>query len=96
MMWWDGSSGPWYGMIFGPLMMIALVVLTVVVVTWVLPQRRLRWTYFRSASHEARSIARNMRNASSSYLVRGRDTAIARKRTQALGQRNRVLRGDLL
>jgi len=37
MMWWDyGTSGPWYGMIFGPLMMIAFVVLTVVVVAWVL------------------------------------------------------------
>ena len=36
MMWWDGSSGPWHGMIFGPVMMIAFVVLTVVIVVWML------------------------------------------------------------
>jgi putative membrane protein len=43
MMWWDGTSGPWYGMIFGPLMMIAFVVLTVVVVAWVLRASGLGW-----------------------------------------------------
>jgi putative membrane protein len=34
--WWDGSSAPWYGMILGPIMMIAFIVLTVVVIAWVL------------------------------------------------------------
>ena len=34
--WWDGSSAPWYGMIFGPIMMIASIVLTVVIIAWVL------------------------------------------------------------
>ena len=29
--WWDDSA-PWYGMIFGPLMMIAFIAVTVVVV----------------------------------------------------------------
>jgi putative membrane protein len=37
MMWWDyGSSGPWYGMIFGPLMMLGFIVLTVLIVAWAL------------------------------------------------------------
>jgi len=43
MMWWDGSSGLWHGMILGPLMMIALVVLTVVVAAWVLRAVGLGW-----------------------------------------------------
>lgn len=34
--WWDGGSAPWYGMIFGPIMMIAFIVLTVVIIAWVL------------------------------------------------------------
>jgi putative membrane protein len=34
--WWDGASAPWYGMILGPMMMIAFIVLTVVIVAWVL------------------------------------------------------------
>jgi putative membrane protein len=34
--WWDGASGPWYGMVLGPLMMIVFIVLTVVIITWVL------------------------------------------------------------
>lgn len=35
--WWDyGSSVPWYGMIFGPIMMIAFVVVTVLTITWTL------------------------------------------------------------
>ena len=25
---WDGSQAPWYGMIFGPIMMIVFIVLT--------------------------------------------------------------------
>jgi putative membrane protein len=36
MYWWDGSSAPWYGMIFGPIVMIAFIVLTVVIIAWVL------------------------------------------------------------
>ena len=34
--WWDGASAPWYGMIFGPIMMIGFIVLTVLVVAWAL------------------------------------------------------------
>ncbi len=34
--WWDGASGPWYGMLFGPIMMIGFIVLTVLVVVWAL------------------------------------------------------------
>lgn len=40
--WWD-SSGPWYGMIFGPIMMIAVVVITVVIIAWVLRAFGLGW-----------------------------------------------------
>ena len=44
MMWWDyGTAGPWYGMIFGPLMMIVFVVLTAVAVAWVLGASGLGW-----------------------------------------------------
>ena len=44
MMWWDyGTPGPWYAMILGPLMMIALVVLTAVAVAWVLRASGLGW-----------------------------------------------------
>jgi putative membrane protein len=43
--WWsnDGISAPWYGMIFGPIMMLAFIVLTVVVVAWVLRASGLGW-----------------------------------------------------
>lgn len=41
--WWDGSSAPWYGMIFGPIMMIAFIVLTVVIIAWVLRAFGLGW-----------------------------------------------------
>ena len=41
--WWDGSAAPWYGMIFGPLMMIAFIVVTVVIIAWVLHALGLRW-----------------------------------------------------
>lgn len=34
--WWDGSSGPWYGMVFGPIMMIGIVALAVLVIVWLL------------------------------------------------------------
>lgn len=44
MMWWDyGGPGPWYGMVLGPIMMIAFIVLTVVVVAWVLRLSGLGW-----------------------------------------------------
>jgi putative membrane protein len=33
---WDGSVVPWYGMIFGPIMMIGFVVLTVLIIAWLL------------------------------------------------------------
>jgi putative membrane protein len=41
--WWDGYSAPWYGMIFGPLMMIVFIVLTVVIVAWALRAFGLGW-----------------------------------------------------
>ena len=41
--WWDGSSAPWYGMIFGPIMMIVFVVLTVLIVAWALRAFGLGW-----------------------------------------------------
>jgi putative membrane protein len=42
--WWnDGSSAPWYAMAFGPLTMLALIVLTVAVVAWVLKAGDLGW-----------------------------------------------------
>jgi putative membrane protein len=42
--WWDyGASPPWYGMIFGPIMMIAFIVLTVLVIAWVLRATGLGW-----------------------------------------------------
>ena len=33
--WWD-SSAPWYGMIFGPVMMVAFIAVAVIVIAWVL------------------------------------------------------------
>lgn len=41
--WWDGSSAPWYGMIFGPIMMIVFIVLTVLVIAWALRASGLGW-----------------------------------------------------
>jgi putative membrane protein len=41
--WWDGSSVPWYGMIFGPLMMIAFIALTALIVAWMLHAVGLGW-----------------------------------------------------
>ena len=41
--WWDGSSAPWYGMIFGPIMMIVFSVLTVLIIVWVLRTLGLGW-----------------------------------------------------
>jgi putative membrane protein len=41
--WWDGSPGHWYGMIFGPIMMIVFVVLTVLIIAWALRASGLGW-----------------------------------------------------
>jgi putative membrane protein len=41
--WGDSYSGPWYGMIFGPIMMIAFLVLTVLIVAWALRAFGLGW-----------------------------------------------------
>lgn len=41
--WWDGYAAPWYGMIFGPVMMIAFVVITALIVAWVLRAVGLGW-----------------------------------------------------
>ena len=42
--WWDyGALPPWYGMIFGPLMMIAFIVITAVIIKWVLRATGLGW-----------------------------------------------------
>ena len=40
--WWDNSA-PWYGMIFGPVMMIAFIAITVVIIAWVLHALGLGW-----------------------------------------------------
>jgi putative membrane protein len=41
---WDyGTSAPWHGMIFGPIMMIIFIVLTVLIVGWVLRAVGLEW-----------------------------------------------------
>jgi uncharacterized membrane protein len=52
--WWDyGASPPWYGMLFGPIMMIIVAVLAVVIIEWLLrtlgPDRQFR-AHERSAS----------------------------------------------
>ena len=41
--WWDGSAAPWYGMIFGPIMMIVFIVLTVLIIAWALRAFGLGW-----------------------------------------------------
>ncbi len=41
--WWDGYPAPWYGMIFGPIMMLAFIVLTVLIIAWVLHAFGLGW-----------------------------------------------------
>jgi putative membrane protein len=41
--WWDGSSVPWYGMIFGPVMMILFATLTVLIIAWALRAVGLGW-----------------------------------------------------
>ena len=49
--WWDGSSAPWYGMVFGPIMMIVFIVLTVVIIAWLLRALGLGW----QSSRESKS-----------------------------------------
>ena len=49
--WWDGSSAPWYGMIFGPIMMIAFIVITVVIIAWALRAFGLGWRSDRQEAH---------------------------------------------
>ena len=39
---WDGSA-PWYGMIFGPIMMIVFIVLTVLTIAWALRAFGFGW-----------------------------------------------------
>jgi putative membrane protein len=43
--WWsnDGVAAPWYALIFGPLSMLAFIVLTVVIIAWVLRASGLGW-----------------------------------------------------
>ncbi len=42
--WWDyGASPPWYGMIFGPIMMMIFVVATVLIIAWALRAAGLGW-----------------------------------------------------
>jgi len=41
--WWDGSSAPWYGMIFGPIVMIVFLTFTVLIIAWVLRAVGLGW-----------------------------------------------------
>jgi putative membrane protein len=41
--WWDGSTAPWYGMIFGPITMIVFIVLTVLIIAWALRAFGLGW-----------------------------------------------------
>lgn len=42
--WWDyGASPPWYGMIFGPVMMIAVLVVTALIIAWAFRALGLGW-----------------------------------------------------
>lgn len=34
--WWDGSTAPWYDMIFGPIAMIVLIALSAIMIVWLL------------------------------------------------------------
>jgi putative membrane protein len=40
---WYGSAAPWYGMIFGPMVMIAFIVLTALIIAWALRALGLGW-----------------------------------------------------
>jgi putative membrane protein len=42
--WWDyGVSPPWYGMIFGPVMMIVFIVLAALIIAWAFRAVGLGW-----------------------------------------------------
>jgi putative membrane protein len=41
--WWEGSSAPGYGMIFGAAMMIVIVVMTILIIAWVLRAVGFGW-----------------------------------------------------
>jgi hypothetical protein len=51
--WLDGASGPWYGMIFGPVTMIAFIVLTVLIIAWLLHALGLGWQPSEVANHRS-------------------------------------------
>lgn len=40
---WSDYGGPWYGMLFGPVLMIAFIVITVLIVAWALHALGLGW-----------------------------------------------------
>jgi putative membrane protein len=40
---WDSSQAPWYGMIFGPIMMIVFLVLMVLIIAWALRASDFGW-----------------------------------------------------
>jgi putative membrane protein len=40
---WDYGTSSWYGMIFGPIMMIAFIVVTVLIIAWVLRSLGFGW-----------------------------------------------------
>ena len=48
---WDGSSAPWYGMIFGPIVMIAFVAIALMMVAWVLRACGLGWRSAQQDEH---------------------------------------------
>lgn len=41
--WWDGSTAPWYGMIFGPILMIIFIAVIALLIAWVLRAAGLGW-----------------------------------------------------
>ena len=41
--WWDGSTAPWYGMIFGPIVMIAFIAAFVLLIAWAFRVAGLGW-----------------------------------------------------
>ena len=71
---WYGSAAPWYGMIFGPMVMIAFIVLTALIIAWALralgldgnpsqAKKTLRSTRSITASHAVKLIVHNTRIA---------------------------------
>jgi len=40
---WDYGTSPWYGMIFGPIMMIVFSVVTVLIIAWILRSLSFGW-----------------------------------------------------